>query len=65
MIAIHSFHENNKNKENSEDKYPETNVEKEMANSINEMLGKEKKINKDITPLEKVYKKKDLRVGHA
>lgn len=60
MIAVHSYHENNKNNENSNDKYPETAVEKEMARSINEMIGKEKENNKEITQLEKVYKKKKL-----
>ena len=44
MIAVHSYYENNQNNEN--DKYPETNVEKEMARSINEMIGKEKENNK-------------------
>ena len=60
MIAVHSYYENNQNNEN--DKYPETNVEKEMARSINEMIGKEKENNKEMTQLEKIYnKKKNIR----
>ena len=59
MIAVHSYYENNQNNEN--DKYPETNVEKEMARSINEMIGKEKENNKEMTQLEKIYNKKNIR----
>ena len=58
MIAVHSYYENNQNNEN--DKYPETNVEKEMARSINEMIGKEKENNKEMNKLEKKYNKKKL-----
>ena len=38
MIAVHSYHENNKN---VNDKYPETNVEKELTKTIKEMIGNE------------------------
>ena len=38
MIAVYSYHENNKN---INDKYPETNVEKELSKTIKEMIGKE------------------------
>ena len=57
MIAVYSYHENNKS---INDKYPETNVEKELSKTIKEMIGKENGESniKNVTQLEKVYHKK-------
>ena len=59
MIAVHSYHENNKN---VNDKYPETNVEKELTKTIKEMIGNENMENniKNMTQLEKIYHKKKI-----
>ncbi len=59
MIAVYSYHENNKN---INDKYPETNVEKELSKTIKEMIGKENGENnvKNMSQLEKVYHKKKI-----
>ena len=59
MIAVHSYHENNKN---INDKYPETNVEKELTKTIKEMIGNENMENniKNMTQLEKIYHKKKI-----
>ena len=59
MIAVHSYHENNKN---VNDKYPETNVEKELTKTIKEMIVNENMENniKNMTQLEKIYHKKKI-----
>lgn len=59
MIAVHSYHENNKN---VNDKYPETNVEKELTKTIKEMIGNENMENniKNMSQLEKIYHKKKI-----
>ena len=59
MIAVHSYHENNKS---VNDKYPETNVEKELTKTIKEMIGNENMENniKNMTQLEKIYHKKKI-----
>ena len=59
MIAVHSYHENNKS---VKDKYPETNVEKELSKTIKEMIGKEngEKNTKNMSQLEKIYHKKKI-----
>ena len=59
MIAVHSYHENNKS---VNDKYPETNVEKELTKTIKEMIGNENMENniKNMSQLEKIYHKKKI-----